>query len=154
MDYLTRRAAAASGARGIRLEGNCAKRWPRLSALGVRVELNGQVSLGELRQALIDIGEQVDLPKCATATADTLEPLLSELMPADLNTRITAFLGKLTNDAKGRFRRIDELPENIRTEFKAFLAEGVRSFPVVDGEPGYYLADLHEWMQQQKDRRA
>lgn len=145
MDYLTRRSVAACGHLSVRLVGLHAMRWPRLSSLGVRIEFDGAlVCVEELRQALADIGEKVELPTEERASADLLEPLLIKFEPYELDNRICSFLRQLREEAEQQIYLIHNLPEAFQEPFRQWL--GKRIIHIEGGDEGYHQADLERWM--------
>lgn len=78
---------------GARLGGR--SKYPRLSALGVRVEQDNARRV-EIAQALQDIGENVELPAGDYVSAFHTESLLLGFAPDDLEKRINAFLSTLS----------------------------------------------------------
>ena len=166
MDYLTRRSAAASGHRGALLRASHPQ-FPRLSALGVRVE-RGAVVQAEIVQALRDLRISVELPPGVYIPASKLEEALAAYAPEQLRRDIDAFLDKLAAHGKlraagfsvgnaedflgtaGAARRLCDLPEPERSEFAAWLNEWRCTAPVLPDVPpweqdGYYEWDYSVW---------
>lgn len=99
MDYLTRRAVAQQhGVRGVLLGGDDS--FPRIAALGVRVNRDGAVTNKEIRQACTDIMIEVQLPEASVLDAGTIERALSGYDPVDLKRRIESFLDQLAYGAR------------------------------------------------------
>lgn len=150
MDYLTRRSVAARGNLGARLASLQAMRWPRLSSLGIRIEGDPEMIRGplvcvkELRQALTDIEEQIELPAEKAASADSLEALLVKLDPAELDARICLFLQRLREEAERQIYIIRNLPEEFEEPFRQWLGKNI--IRIEGGGEGYRQADLERWM--------
>lgn len=98
MDYLTRRHARAAGHNGAFLRSTGGP-YPRLSALGVRVE-EGTVYRDEIAQALSDLHIEVNLPDTKRIEAAVIEAALAQYEPAYLRTEIDKFLDHLTKGAQ------------------------------------------------------
>lgn len=98
MEYLTRRSVAQQyGARGALLRGR--SQYPRISALGVRVNPDCTVARHEICQACIDVGVVIQLPEAAIVNADMIECALSGHDPERLKQRIETFLDELARAA-------------------------------------------------------
>lgn len=151
MDYFTRRSVAACGHLSVRLAGLHAMRWPRLSSLGVRVEFDGAlVCVEELRQALADIGEKVELPTEERVSAELLEPLLIKFEPFELDNRICSFLWRLTEEAERGIYLIHDLPEIFQEPFRQWLGGNI--IRIEGGEEGYHQVDLEKWMDDLREK--
>ncbi len=98
MDYLTRRSVAQQyGARGVLIRGR--SQYPRISALGVRVNRDGTVARNEICQACIDVGVVIQLRDATIVNADVIEWALSGHDPEWLKQRIETFLDELARAA-------------------------------------------------------
>lgn len=98
MGYLTRRSVAQQyGVRGVLLRGR--SQFPRISALGVRINRDGTVARREICQACMDVGVAVQLPDTAIVSVDTIERALSCHDPQWLKQRIEMFLDQLARAA-------------------------------------------------------
>ncbi len=94
MDYLTRRFVAQQyGVRGVLLRGR--SQYPRIAALGVRVNRDDTVARNEICQACIDVGITVQLADTAIVSADAIEHMFAAYGPEHLKQRIESFLDQL-----------------------------------------------------------
>ncbi|MDI1248019.1 MAG: hypothetical protein PSV13_03965 [Lacunisphaera sp.] len=91
MDYITRRAAAEAGHWGCLMRASN-PRFPRLAALGVRIEPGATVIQAEIAQALRDLKISIPIPPGVYIPAEPLEAALAHFDPETLKRDINAFL--------------------------------------------------------------